>query len=162
MSFGRRRACGEGVPRAPNGQGIGQPECPDARQAGTAELESPTVLRGAPLTFIQLVRLFQHRQSAQADARGQRAAVICTSGSAPDCRDARSTLPRRIGPGPGAVAAIWSCVSLPRLRAWSRGFAQYRAGFLLHPHNTVLSHTNVRSLAQAFSAARYAAFAQHL
>ncbi|MEA5126456.1 hypothetical protein [Xanthomonas floridensis] len=54
------------MPRAPNGQGVGQQECPDARQAGIAELESPTVLRGAPLTCVESVRLFQHRQSAQA------------------------------------------------------------------------------------------------
>ncbi|MEQ4573599.1 DUF4194 domain-containing protein [[Pseudomonas] boreopolis] len=47
-----------------------------ARQADTAELESPTLLRSAPLTFIESVLLlFLRQQLAEADTRGERAVV---------------------------------------------------------------------------------------
>lgn len=47
-----------------------------ARQADTAELESPTLLRSAPLTFIESVLLLYLRQQlAEADTRGERAVV---------------------------------------------------------------------------------------
>ncbi len=46
------------------------------RQADTAELESPTLLRSAPLTFIESVLLlFLRQQLAEADTRGERAVV---------------------------------------------------------------------------------------
>ncbi|MEQ8036106.1 DUF4194 domain-containing protein [Xanthomonas sp. WHRI 6106] len=46
------------------------------RQADTAELESPTLLRSAPLTFIESVLLlFLRQQLAEADTRGARAVV---------------------------------------------------------------------------------------
>ncbi len=46
------------------------------RQADTAELESPTLLRNAPLTFIESVLLlFLRQQLAEADTRGERAVV---------------------------------------------------------------------------------------
>jgi hypothetical protein len=46
------------------------------RQADTAELESPTLLRSAPLTFIESALLLMLRQRlAEADTRGERAVV---------------------------------------------------------------------------------------
>lgn len=46
------------------------------RQADTAELEAPTLLRASPLTFIDSVLLLYLRQRlAEAESRGQRAAV---------------------------------------------------------------------------------------
>ena len=46
------------------------------RQADTAELDSPTLLRSAPLTFIESVLLlFLRQQLAEADTRGERAVV---------------------------------------------------------------------------------------
>ncbi len=46
------------------------------RQADTAELESPTLLRTAPLTFIESALLLHLRQRlAEADTRGERAVV---------------------------------------------------------------------------------------
>ncbi|KGE50426.1 DUF4194 domain-containing protein [Xanthomonas axonopodis pv. vasculorum] len=46
------------------------------RQADTAELESPILLRSAPLTFIESVLLlFLRQQLAEADTRGERAVV---------------------------------------------------------------------------------------
>ncbi|CAD7387371.1 DUF4194 domain-containing protein [Xanthomonas arboricola] len=46
------------------------------RQADTAELESPSLLRSAPLTFIESVLLlFLRQQLAEADTRGERAVV---------------------------------------------------------------------------------------
>ena len=46
------------------------------RQADTAELESPTLLRSAPLTFIESALLLLLRQRlAEADTRGERAVV---------------------------------------------------------------------------------------
>lgn len=46
------------------------------RQADTAELESPILLRSAPLTFIESVLLlFLRQQLADADTRGERAVV---------------------------------------------------------------------------------------
>lgn len=46
------------------------------RQADTGELETPTLLRTSPLTFIDSVLLLALRQRlAEADAQGQRAAV---------------------------------------------------------------------------------------
>ncbi len=46
------------------------------RQADTAELDSPTLLRSAPLTFIESVLLLHLRQQlAEADTRGERAVV---------------------------------------------------------------------------------------
>lgn len=46
------------------------------RQADTAELESPTLLRSAPLTFIESALLLHLRQRlAEADTRGERAVV---------------------------------------------------------------------------------------
>jgi hypothetical protein len=46
------------------------------RQADTGELETPTLLRASPLTFIDSVLLLTLRQRlAEADAQGQRAAV---------------------------------------------------------------------------------------
>ncbi len=46
------------------------------RQADTAELESPTLLRSAPLTFIESVLLlFLRQRLAEADTRGERAVV---------------------------------------------------------------------------------------
>lgn len=47
-----------------------------ARQAETAELETPALLRTAPLTFIESVLLlFLRQQLAEADTRGERAVV---------------------------------------------------------------------------------------
>lgn len=46
------------------------------RQADTAELEAPTLLRSAPLTFIESVLLlFLRQRLAEADTRGERAVV---------------------------------------------------------------------------------------
>lgn len=46
------------------------------RQFDTAELDSPTLLRAAPLTFIESVLLlFLRQQLAEADTRGERAVV---------------------------------------------------------------------------------------
>ncbi|MGE8213844.1 MAG: DUF4194 domain-containing protein [Stenotrophomonas sp.] len=46
------------------------------RQYDTAELDSPTLLRSAPLTFIESVLLlFLRQQLAEADTRGERAVV---------------------------------------------------------------------------------------
>jgi len=46
------------------------------RQADTAELESPTLLRSAPLTFLESVLLlFLRQRLAEADTRGERAVV---------------------------------------------------------------------------------------
>ncbi len=46
------------------------------RQADTAELESPSLLRSAPLTFIESVLLlFLRQRLAEADTRGERAVV---------------------------------------------------------------------------------------
>lgn len=46
------------------------------RQADTGELDTPTLLRSAPLSFIDSVLLLHLRQQlAEADARGQRAVV---------------------------------------------------------------------------------------
>jgi hypothetical protein len=46
------------------------------RQADTAELDSPTLLRTAPLTFVESVLLlFLRQQLADADTRGERAVV---------------------------------------------------------------------------------------
>ena len=46
------------------------------RQADTAELDSPSLLRSAPLTFIESVLLlFLRQQLAEADTRGERAVV---------------------------------------------------------------------------------------
>jgi len=46
------------------------------RQADTAEVDSPTLLRSAPLTFIESVLLlFLRQQLAEADTRGERAVV---------------------------------------------------------------------------------------
>lgn len=46
------------------------------RQADTAELESPSLLRAAPLTFIESALLLHLRQRlAEADTRGERAVV---------------------------------------------------------------------------------------
>ncbi|MCI2263804.1 DUF4194 domain-containing protein [Xanthomonas indica] len=47
-----------------------------ARQADTGELETPALLRTAPLTFIESVLLlFLRQQLAEADTRGERAVV---------------------------------------------------------------------------------------
>lgn len=47
-----------------------------ARQADTGELDSPNLLRSAPLTFIESVLLlFLRQQLADADTRGERAVV---------------------------------------------------------------------------------------